>query len=112
MIYLVEDGNTYEMEQAEYSVTQLWSDIGGAGGNCYTLRISKSRCSTRYMTFSRTHFRSHARDIIRHTYWCRRLPLFVSLAFISPWFNRRKTKVSGSNLRIKTFLNSSITIMV
>ena len=32
MIYLVEDGNTYEMEQAEYSVTQLWSDIGGAGG--------------------------------------------------------------------------------
>ena len=34
MIYLVEDGNTYEMEQAEYSVTQLWSDIGGAGGNC------------------------------------------------------------------------------
>ena len=32
MIYLVEDGNTYTMEQAEYPVTQLWSDIGGAAG--------------------------------------------------------------------------------
>ena len=33
MIYLVEDGNTYTMEQAEYPVTQLWSDIGGAAGD-------------------------------------------------------------------------------
>ena len=35
MIYLVEDGNTYTMEQAEYPVTQLWSDIGGAAGKYF-----------------------------------------------------------------------------
>lgn len=48
MIYLVEDGNTYEMEQAEYSVTQLWSDIGGAGGNGVD-ELPKDECFTEYL---------------------------------------------------------------
>ena len=32
MIYLVEDGDKYSVEMPEYTVTQLWSDIGGAAG--------------------------------------------------------------------------------
>ena len=32
MIYLVEDGDRYSVEMPEYTVTQLWSDIGGAAG--------------------------------------------------------------------------------
>ena len=32
MIYLVEDGDRYLVEMPEYTVTQLWSDIGGAAG--------------------------------------------------------------------------------
>ena len=83
MIYLVEDGNTYEMEQAEYSVTQLWSDIGGAGG---TILIELFK--TEFF-----HFRSYAWHIICNTNWRCRLPLFIPLENISSWFNRRKNKV-------------------
>ena len=32
MMYLIEDGDSILMEQSEYPVTQLWSDIGGAAG--------------------------------------------------------------------------------
>ena len=67
-----------------------------------TVKLSDNlfRLDSETQSLSKVYFRSYAWNIICHTYWCRRLPLFFSLAFISSWFYRRKIKISGSNLDI------------